>query len=397
MDGTTKWIHGPRSYRVATRVQVFATLLALLACLIAWVVQHIARSAGWLGVDPVQGCALLGAVLALWFAFISWTSRLRLDGTTLVLWRPLGGREIRLTELAGLRRHYARDGRRIPGFQPHGGRTLWVFLPYATDPAYEDWMAHLPDMDAVDRQASMDACLSDERPGVDPGKRVQRVACWERVKRGEEISLVLLMLWTLVFPQPYAWLVLVLAAGPWLALALVRGSGGALRIDLRRNEVRPLTVSWLLGTPMLLGMRTAFDLDLLDTGRAVWLGAVAGLPLLLAVLAMLRRRGAGIAAKVCYVAMCWLYGYGVVAQGNVLLDRAAPGVIPVQVVGRHATHGKHTNYKLRLAGALPASHDDWFDVSPEDYEASPPGTSLCVFQHPGRWGLRWLSVGGCPR
>ncbi|KRF01190.1 hypothetical protein ASG87_12340 [Frateuria sp. Soil773] len=392
MDGKTGWSYGPRCYRVTMRVRVFATVLALLACLIAWIVL---RMAGRLHMDSVQVGGMLGAALALGFALVAWTSRLRLDGTRLALRRPWGRREILMAELSGLRSRYARDGRRIPGFQPRIGRTLWLFLPYATDPAYERWLACLPDVDAADRQASMDATLSDRRLGADPVQRARRMARWEGVKRWEEISFLLLMLWTLVLPLPYAWLMLVLAAGPWLELALVRGSQGALRIDLRRNEARPLTATWLLGAPMLLGLRSAFDLDLLEPGRAVWLGALAGLPLLLAVFAMVRDR-AGTAAKVFYAAMCWLYGYGVVAQGNVLLDRAASGAIPVQVVARQATHGKSTNHRLRLAGELPASHGEWFDVSASRYEASPPGTSLCVFRHPGRWGLGWLSVGDCP-
>jgi hypothetical protein len=96
-----------------------------------------------------------------------------------------------------------------------------------------------------------------------------------------------------------------------------------------------------------------------------------------------------------YFGLCWLYGTGVAAAGNVLLDRAEPAAYPVTVIGKHAVHGKHPTYKLRLKGAQPAGHDDWYEVSAGRYEATPAGSTVCVWRHPGRLRIPWVVVAGC--
>ncbi|MDO1529399.1 hypothetical protein QMK61_11220 [Fulvimonas sp. R45] len=382
---------GSGDYRVATKVRVFATLLAALAWLIAWVMLRMSSAR-----DPVAWAFVLVAALpALWFAFVAWTSRLHLDARVLALRHPLGRRELRLTELRGVRIRHSRYGRSLTIFQPRRGRTLALVLPYATDRYYEGWLARLPDLDAIDLAASAQALLADPRLGASTGERVRRLAHWTRIARWLNVATVLLLGWALVFPHPYAWLLGALVSAPWLALLLVWWSGGLLRTSLGAGDVRPLALSPLLGGPMLILMRTASDLDLLSWGGAWCLGVLAGLPLWLAILGLQRAGERRPGASLFYFALCWLYGTGAAVAGNVLSDRATPQAYPAMVVGKHAVHGKHATYKLRLGGALPAGHDDWYEVSAGRYEATPVGGTVCVWRHPGRLRVPWVTVARC--
>lgn len=388
---------GTSPYRVTTRVRVFATALAALAGLIFHLLLRLSRDAGQVGGNPLLwGCLLLGVLPATWFAVVAWTSRLQLSATALTLHHPFGGRELRLAELRGVRSRYTRSGRRLARFEPRHGRPLSLLLPYTTDHRYERWLASLPDLDADDRAASTAVLLHDPRLGADPAARARQLARWSRIARWDDGAAMLLLTWTLLWPHPYAWVLATLAAAPWLALLLAWLSGGALRINLRRHDARPQAVSVLLIAPMLLVMRTAFDLDLLDWGRACLLGVLAGLPLLLVIVVAQRADERPLGATIFHAVFCCLYGAGVVAAGNVLLDRAAPGVFPARVVDRHATHGKGASYKLRLSGALPAGHDDWYAVSPSRYDATRPGHTVCVWRHPGALGLPWVVLADCP-
>lgn len=398
MDEPQQFIStGVSQYRVTTRVRVFATALVALAGLIFYALLRLSWDAGQGGGNPVLwGCLLLGVLPAAWFAFVAWTSRLQLGATTLALRRPFGDRELRLAELRGVRSRHTRSGRRLPRLQPRHGKPLSLLLPYTTDRRYERWLASLPDLDADDRAASTAALLADPRLGADPATRARHLARWARIARWDSAAAMLLLTWALLWPRPYAWVLAALAAAPWLALLLAWLSGGALRTNLSRHDARPQAVSVLLIAPMLIVMRTAFDLDLLDWGRACMLGVLAGLPLLLAIVVPQRAGERPPGAAIFYALFCWLYGVGVVAAGNVLLDRAVPRVFPAQVIDMHATRGKGASYKLRLGGALPAGHDDWYAVSPSRYDATRPGRMVCVRQYPGAFGLSWLVLADCP-
>jgi hypothetical protein len=378
-------------YRVTGKVRVFATLLAALAGLIAWVMLRMSSAR-----DPVAwGFVLLAVLPTLWFAFVAWTSRLCLGACVLTLRYPLGCRELRLAELRGVRIRHSRYGRSLTIFQPRRGKTLTLVLPYATDRHYESWLARLPDLDAIDRAASAQALLADPRLGSSTDERVRCLARWTRIGQRLDVAAVLLMAWALAFPHPYAWLLGTLVLAPWLTLLLVGCSRGLLRTSLVPGDVRPLALSPLLGAPMLILLRTVFDLDLLGWGSAWCLGVLAGLPLWLAILGLQRTGERRAGASLFYFALCWLYGTGAAAAGNVLLDRAAPETYPVTVVGKHAVRGKHPTYRLRLGGTLPAGHDDWYEVSAGRYDATPAGSTVCVWRHPGRLRIPWVTVDRC--
>lgn len=384
-------------YRVTTRVRVLASALAALACLVCYGLLRLSRSAGHAVGDPVVWAVIVcGLLPALWFALVAWTSRLQLNATALTLRHPFGVRELRLAELRGVRSRYTRAGRRLPDFEPRHGKTLSLYLPYTTDHRYELWLASLPDLDARDRADAAAALLADPRLGANPAERAQRLAWWARIARWDAGVAVSLAVWTLAYPHPYAWSITALVVAPWLALLLVWRSGGALRISLDRNDARPQVASVLLAAPLLIVMRTAMDLDLLAWGRACGLGVLAGLPLLLAIFVQQGSHARRRSAMVLYALFCWAYGVGVVAAGNVLLDHEPSRVFSAQVEGMRATHGRHSSYKLRLRGALPAGHDDWYAVASRRYDATRRGDTVCVYRHAGALGMPWVAVASCP-
>lgn len=384
-------------YRVRTSTRALATFVAALLgvawCAVLAVAAHADRLRDDMGL--LAGTTLVAA-LGAWFAFAAWTRQLVVTRSGVAVQRPFGADGIRMAELAGIRIQPLRRGRLIR-FETRQGKQLMPLLAYATDRHYADWIGTLPDLDKLEQAGSMRAWAADARLGRTPAERAARVGRWSRVARWDEAGGVLLMTWAFLFPRPYGLVIALLAMAPWWSLLLVGLSRGALRANLRRNDARPQTATVLLCAPLVLFVRAVCDLDVLDLGRATMLGAIAGLPLLAASWASQKRfappRGAALG---CCAGLFWLYGFGLVTQGNALLDRSTQAVFHERVIDKEATGGKHPTHKLRLAPWSLVGHDDWFDVSPSRYDATARGDTLCVFLHPGRLGLRWLTVGKCP-
>jgi len=384
-------------YRVRTTTRALATFVAVLLGLAWCAVVAAAAHADRLREDTVllAGTTLV-ASLAAWFAFAAWTRQLVVTGTGIAVRHPFGADEIRMSELAGIRIRPLR-GDRLIMFETRCGKQLMPLLSYATDRHYADWIGSLPNLDELERAASMRAWAADARLGADPAERAARAARWGRAARWDEAGGVLLLAWAFLFPRPYGLVMALLAVAPWVSLLLVGLSRGVLRANLRRNDARPQAATVLLCAPLVLFVRAFCDLDVLDLGRAVVFGAFAGLPLLVAAWTSQQRFGPPRGGALGFCAgLFWLYGFGLVTQGNVLLDRSTQAVFRERVIDRVATGGKHPTHKLRLAPWSLAGHGDWFDVPSSRYDVTVEGDTLCVFLHPGRLGLRWLTVDACP-
>jgi hypothetical protein len=91
-----------------------------------------------------------------------------------------------------------------------------------------------------------------------------------------------------------------------------------------------------------------------------------------------------------------MYGYGVVAHGNRLLDRSDPDVFHVEVLDKRVSTGKSTSYYLELAPWGPRTESAEAEVDRDFHDRVRPGGTVCVYLWPGALKIRWFEVWECP-
>jgi hypothetical protein len=208
-----------------------------------------------------------------------------------------------------------------------------------------------------------------------------------------------LIFWAFFYPKPYVAVVACAALFPWIAVLLVWARPGVFRFDGKNSDVRPNLAILLIMPPMVLAMRALFDVTLVDLGQLFLWGFVTGLPLCAAILAG-PKTPSSTAAKPWVLPLVMLpfmaaYGTGLLALTDSMWDDAKPQVFRTAVTGKDISHGKTTTYYLELAPWNPTVDKDRIAVPRSYYEMVTRGDTVCVRLHPGRFGLRWMQVGGC--
>jgi hypothetical protein len=205
-----------------------------------------------------------------------------------------------------------------------------------------------------------------------------------------------LAIWGIFAPTPYGLCILALAVAPLVALLIAATSRGAVSLYSPWNHQPRSSLGNLLLLPGLaLGLRAGLDTNLIDWRQA--LVPAVGLGLLPAaagaVLEPKLRQPAWILTLAAF-GLCW--GWGVVAQSDVLLDRGRAQSIQARVMGRRYSSGRHTvRYYLTIAPVGVAGLGDKLSVPGGLYARTGVGATVCAWVHGGALGWRWYLVDDC--
>jgi hypothetical protein len=283
----------------------------------------------------------------------------------------------------------------FPRFTQVRAQTLTQYLE--TDPAFDAWFAGIPDIDAEEKQASLDALLED--PEV-TGSKEERLA---RLKRARRIAGVIVFAtfvicgWLWIYPHPYELAIVCTALLPWIAvLTAVRG-GAVYRINPKHNDVGADLTAAVMVPGFALLVRAIIDGHVFDWEKLLMLAiaATAICVLLLTWLVRGLRADKGSVAAMGLIMMA--YGYGVVALANVQLDDSEPVTYPARVLGAHVSSGKGTTHYLKLGPWGPRTNAEDVDVGREYYALASQRESVCVYLYRGALAARWFVVWDCPR
>jgi hypothetical protein len=390
----------PRTYRVSARYRALLLLLGLVVLIAGlagvwyFATGHETGSvAEALGLTALCfGFALLGGALVLY----ALTSKIVLRADAIEQHDFLGVRRLRRDDIAGWRLVPAQyisvlafESRRA------GVKPLRISQLFPVDEPFDDWMAGLPNLDVQEWERSAAALAADRALGRTPDERLARLAVARRRARVLTALAVIASVWGFVWPAPYALVIAALALLPLAALALVAWAGSLYQIAGHRNDARANLVVVYIGPSMTLGVRALLDIALLEWVPALLLTLVAAAALALVIVAAdakVRERRWELAAVLLFAGA---YAWGAVVEANALLDRSAVIVHEVTVLDQRESHGRTTEYYLRLAPWGPRAEEHEVAVPRALYEASPPGSLVCVAQRAGALGIGWYSVQAC--
>jgi hypothetical protein len=394
-------IRYPVVYRMTTGSQIAAWILGLFfgGCGVGLLALLSQRSFDPFGFAFLGGIALCLLAVPVYCVTYAMKGRLTLEAQAIEVRKAFTTRRLQRSEILGRRLTQGRSTS-YPVIVPKTGAPLIIERStFGLDDRFNAWFNALPDLDAQERAQTLAMVERDATLG---GNAQERLATLEKAKQAAKVLNLLpmgLLFWSFVYPRPYAAIVACAALLPWVAVVLVWAKPGLFQLDGKKGDVRPNLAGLLIMPPLVLAMRALLDVTLIDLRQLFLWGFVLGLPLCVAILAA-PKAASKTSAKPWALPLLMLpfmmaYGCGLLALTDAMWDSAKPEVFQTAITGKDVSRGKTTTYYLHLAPWSKTIDEDRIAVSRAYYEAVDTGDAVCVRLHPGKFGLRWMQVGGC--
>lgn len=245
-------------------------------------------------------------------------------------------------------------------------------------------------MDMTDRQHDPDGARA---------AREQQFARARTLAAALTLAAVALAIWALLWPMPYAVVVVCLIALPVLAVVLTRARRTMFRIGFGAGygEANLATPCMIAACALLA--RTLLDLNMIDwtplIGMATFVAAVfLAVTMAFTILTERTRRrrwGRSLVAAV----LTGAYAFGVLGQADSLLDPSAPAVLRSRVLDKTLGRTRFATYRLTLAPWGPVTNPAEVAVSHDLYNKVAPDDPVCIRLHDGALHLAWFTVMAC--
>jgi hypothetical protein len=208
-------------------------------------------------------------------------------------------------------------------------------------------------------------------------------------------------LWTLLFATHfYVVSVALCAALPLLAIALDVKAKGALDYETKRGR-HPLSMAAILLVPALgLAGRAIIDLNVIDQKLLIAETVVAALGIVALFDHFDARLKADWRPALTIAIWAMVYGYGVLAFANTVLDLSA-GSDSVTVIGDRRIHvsggtrGSSVWHEVSVDPGAAPGDEPWIHVRPDRYYGFARGETVCVHRGAGLFAVSWFDVRPC--
>jgi len=396
----------PRVYRPTRGQRLFVDVMG--AVLLAIGLGFLGAALLW-GLEKEDAVWIVfGTLVGLCFAIFGACCIVEIRNSRVLLFEDaievelrFGRRRLRRDEIAGLRIIPMEYGFQQFVFELHRPerKPVKTNLYCERDAVLCDWLAALPNLDALDRERAERELLRRPELGRTEEDRRQSLAKGHRIACAVTGLTLAAAVWGWFYPQPYTAAIVTLAAIPLVTVALfLAGRGRYATWDDR--EVRPF-----LGVPLILpGLVLAnralqdflTDFPLVDW-QLLLLWAVLGALALTALVVvgdpkLHRRWFAQLGMLLLLVAHPW----GALLMANAILDRSEPERFRVAVLDKHICPSSEgdPSHHLRLApwGPVPGRE---VTVDRELYQAVEVAGTVCVVLRSGALGVRWFYVQAC--
>ena len=348
--------------------------------------------------DPLAGLlASLPLVAVGVFLFaMALRSRIVIEGSRIEVRNVFGEKTADLSQIEGFRTVSSRNGSYTFLYLKENRGKISFSNFFDTDDDYRAWFQQVTDLDKRDRDAVLEEISRDTELGATPEERLAAL------KQAKTLSIVALVVTIAAaagvnldieaLHLPSAW---VLALAPVVALLLVQRSPLLYAFFKRKTDPRA-EISFLL---------MAAGFGLLIRCRGVEMVSIRPLlnfivPIVLVFSAMLfnsvRKSSSVFGAILGVLVFASFYGYGLIVVANSLADSSTTTTYSVEVIDKHATHGRSTSYYLVLEPWGPVEGRNEISVSSTIYEQVSRGDQICLGLHQGRLHAPWYHLADCP-
>jgi hypothetical protein len=198
-----------------------------------------------------------------------------------------------------------------------------------------------------------------------------------------------------VMRWPHLPLVVVHMVLPWISIALAACFPGDFILAITKNDEprRGLVAPWIFLPISYLGV---FDTTkLVHTEQAVYLGCVVGAVFFVAVILVNRRCRIGLdaASLILLLAFGCVYGYGLVRELNIELDRSPGAVQQTVVLAKSYLGTQHFVSYMPWGSGHPRGT---ISVTRSLHHSVQPGARICMVVKEGALEMRWYTAQACP-
>ncbi len=308
-------------------------------------------------------------------------------------------RRLSIQQIVGLRRATFPAGMPYWVTNDKPGSKLRLPTGLTTDLAFSDWVSRIGDLDLQERDASLQQVAENHRLGTSADERLARLDRWVLVCDWGLPMAAFVLIAAAFVAQPGIYLFACLATLPWVILALVVLSKGALRIGGKNNDVRPNLEHLFALTCLCLLPSVFLRLNLQGWWPLLATSGMLGLALLATTTYALPNFVLGESLRKTWARKLWpffwLYAGSVLVWANVLWNTTHPHIHQSVATYKYAHLQKYHRFTLKLDPWGELSEPQTLNVSRKTLNSISPGETVCVAEHVGWLGWQWLEVALC--
>jgi hypothetical protein len=336
---------------------------------------------------------LIPVVLGVYLVALAVRSKLIIDGNQVEVHYAFRERSADLSEIEGFRTVSTRNGSYwILQLKGNLGK-ITISKSFKEDDDLRAWFQQMTDLDERDRGVLLQKIQQDQELGATPEDRLaalKRAKQWNIVLSGAAIAAAIgFFLGDQTLRVPFA---AVLALVPAVLVYLV--SKQNLLYALFKPKKDPRTD---VGIGLMI---SGFGL-LLVNQNSQFVSMLPILPYIVLIVLVCLVSLAGTirgnprfwGSMIGVVFFCGLYGFGVVACWDKMLDKSKPETYAVSVTGKHISSGsRSTTYYLELEPWGPETSQNNLDVSRGVYESIETGDSVSLELRSGALHAAWYRL-----
>jgi hypothetical protein len=343
---------------------------------------------------PSIAVAIIPLVLGIYLAALALRSRLIIDGSHIEVRGAFREQTAELSDVEGYRTVSSRNGSfwRLQLKQDRGTITIQKWFDCDELRA---WFQQIPNLDEHDRNALLEEIKHSQDLGATPDERLN--ALKQALYLNIALSAVAIAAALGFFLSQGAmrlFAAVVLALTPAMVLYLLNRDPLLYAVGKRKRDPRTDLSIAVLASGFGLMMGGVLVQFISHTPLLEW-GALVTAAYIFA-FSTFTQKGPRVPALLLIMLIygC-MYGYGVVAVADTLLDHAPATAYATSVIGEHEVHGKSTSYYLDLAAWGPFDGTNKLSVSHKEYMKAQVGDAVCLSLHPGYLHAPWYTRVDC--
>lgn len=261
-----------------------------------------------------------------------------------------------------------------------------------------EWLNYnkYPNLDLLEAIDEKKEILTNYEFGSSNKEREQKLTQAYKIAKIMNLAGVVVGIWTLFFPNPYQYSVLISMIFPILYIFILKYFKGLIRIDERKNATYP-SISVGLFTPITaITARAFFDFNILDYTN-VWL------PLLLIsiiCLTVFLFRNPQVNAEktigfllICTLLICTLcYAYSTCIVLNCAFDFSKPKSFNAFVLNKRINDGETKTYYVNLSAWGSRKESNEITVSKKEYQNIDVKSKITIDVMKGKFDIPWYKI-----
>jgi hypothetical protein len=253
------------------------------------------------------------------------------------------------------------------------------------------------DIDVQNSKIEEEEILNDETYGWTKEIRVEKLIKAKQISKFINWASGLSAAWTLFYPTPYQYSIMLAIVLPIIALVFVKFSNGLIRVDDKKVSAYPSVLKAFFFSAFGIILRAIWDYNIFDYSN-VWLTSTI-ITLTLLFLLLVKQMDINFKKKLDYGTVSSLgiilfaYSFGTVIHTNCYYDNSEPKYFTARVLEKRISFKRlSTSYYLKLSTWGEQDNIDEVRVGKGPYKIIDVGDEVSIYLRNGKLEIPWFEV-----